>query len=123
MKRVLVISSLSLLSCITYGQVYKGQVDFSKIPPTPPHYQEEYTYDSTINVPAWNALKGGAHISFASTDQSYFRTELPALKSESGSLSQTGWRGERLNAQILVWSKDTVNQVRFVLNDLKNEKG
>ena len=124
MKRVLLVSSLlSLYSCLTYGQAFKGQVDFSKIPPTPSHYQEEYTYDSTINLPAWNALKGGAHISFASTDQSYFRTELPALKSESGSLSETGWRGERLNAQILVWSKDTVNQVRFVLNDLKNEKG
>jgi hypothetical protein len=103
--------------------VYKGQVDFSRIPSTPAHYQEEYTYDSTINVPAWEALKSGVHVSFASTDQLYFRTELPALKSENASLSASGWRGERLNAQILVWSKDTVNQVRFVLNDLKNEKG
>jgi glycosyl hydrolase family 123 len=123
MKHVLLVSSLLTFSCLTYGQVYKGQVDFSKIPATPPHYQEEYTYDSTIDLPAWNALKGGAHASFASTDQLYFRTELPALKSEGTSLSEAGWRGERLNAQILVWSKDTVNQVRFVLNDLKNEKG
>ena len=114
MKRVLLVSSLlSVFSFLTYGQVYKGQVNFSKIPSTPPHYQEEYTYDSTINAPAWNALKSGAHISFASTDQLYFRTELPALKSESVSFSETAWRGERLNAQILVWSKDTVNQVRF----------
>jgi glycosyl hydrolase family 123 len=124
MKRVLSVSSLlSLFSCLIYGQVYKGQVDFAKIPSTTPHYQEEYTYDSTINVPAWNALKSGVHASFASTDQLYFRTELPALKSESVSLSETGWRGERLNAQILVWSRDTVNQVRFILNELKNEKG
>ena len=124
MKRVLLsFSLLSLFSTLTHGQVDKGQVDFSKNTSTPSHYQEEYTYDSTINAPAWNALNGGAHISFASTDQSYFRTELPALKSESVSFSQAGWRGERLNAQILVWSKDTVNQVRFVLNDLKDEKG
>jgi hypothetical protein len=93
--------------------VYKGQVDFSKIPVAGAHYQEEYTYDSTINVPAWNALKSGVHTSFASTDQLYFRTELPALKSESTSLSETGWRGERLNAQILVWS-DTVDQLVFI---------
>jgi hypothetical protein len=124
MKRVLLACSLMILfSSVTFGQVYKGQVDFSKIPPTPPHYQEEYAYDSTINVPAWNALESGVHVSFASTDQLYFRTELPALQLESASLSETGWRGERLNAQILVWSKDTVSQVRFVLNDLKNEKG
>ena len=124
MKRVLLIfSMLSLFSTLACGQVYKGQVDFSKIPSTPPHYQEEYTYDSTIDVPAWDALKGGLHISFASTDQSYFRTEIPALKSETLSFFQTGWRGERVNAQILVWSRDTVGQVRFVVNDLKNEKG
>src|SRR5215813_9040579 len=115
MKRVSLVSSLlGLFSCLTYGQVYKGQVDFSKIPSTPSHYQEEFTYDSTINVPAWNALKSGVHVSFASTDQLYFRTELPALKSESTSLSETAWRGERLNAQILVWARDTVKQVRFV---------
>jgi len=103
MKSVMLVSSLlSLFSCVTYGQVYKGQVDFSKIPSATPHYQEEYTYDSTINVPAWNELKSGVHVSFASTDQLYFRTELPGLKFESVSLSETGWRGERLNAQILV---------------------
>ena len=124
MKRVvLVCRLLSLFSSLAYGQVYKGQVDFSKIPVTAPHYQEEYAYDSTINIAAWNALKSGVHISFASTDQLYFRTELPSLASEAGSLSATGWRGERLNAEILVWSKDTINQLRFVLNDLKNEKG
>jgi len=124
MKCVLLICwLLSLFSSLAYGQVYKGQVDFSKIPVTPAHYQDEYAFDSTINIPAWNAQKSGVHISFASTDQLYFRTELPTLKSETISFSQTGWRGERLNAQILVWAKDTVNQVRFVLNDLTNEKG
>jgi hypothetical protein len=124
MKCVILVCWLfSLFSSFVVGQVHKGQVDFSKVPISPAHYQDEYTYDSTINIPAWNALKRGVHISFASTDQLYFRTELPALKFESTSLSETGWRGERLNAQILVWSKDSVNQVRFELNDLTNEKG
>jgi hypothetical protein len=34
-----------------------------------------------------------------------------------------GWRGERLNAQVLVWSPDTIDQVRFKVNDLVNSNG
>lgn len=114
---------LNLITVLGYGQVYQGQVDFSKVPPTPPHYQEEYTYDSTVNVAAWNALKKGLHASFGSTDELYFRTEVPGLNKETLSWSDVGWKGERLNAQILVWSPDTIQQVRFILNDLRNEKG
>jgi len=107
----------------TQAQVYKGQVDFSKIPVPGPHYQEEYTFDSTVNVAAWNALKKGMHVSFASTDELYFRTEVPSLNAELSTWSATGWKGERLNAQILVWTPDTISQVHFVVNDLKSEKG
>ncbi|HET9825670.1 MAG TPA: glycoside hydrolase domain-containing protein, partial [Chitinophagaceae bacterium] len=114
---------LGLFSPVVYGQVYKGAVDFSKIPVTAPHYQEEYTYDSTVNVAAWKALTKGLHLSFASTDQSYFRTEVPALVAPTLAWSQSGWKGERLNAQILVWSKDTVNQVHFIINNLRNAHG
>lgn len=122
MRAVLIASCLFCLSS-SHGQVYKGQVDFSKIPVTSPHYQEEYAYDTTVNIAAWNALKKGLHVSFASTDESYFRTETPALKAETLSWSETGWKAERLNAQILFWSKDTINQLHFTLYDLKNEKG
>jgi len=87
-----------LLAPVVYGQVYKGQVDFSKLPVPGSHYQEEYTYDSTINISAWNALKKGLHVSFASTNESYFRTEVPGLNAETLSWSESAWKGERLNA-------------------------
>ncbi len=112
-----------LFSSVTHGQVYKGQVDFSKIPVPGPHYQEEYDFDTTLNMAAWKVQKNGLHISFASTDELYFRTEVPALSTETLSWSETGWKGERLNKQILVWSPDTINQFHFKLNDLKDESG
>jgi len=34
-----------------------------------------------------------------------------------------GWRGERLNFMIILWSRDTVNQIRLDMNELVNEKG
>jgi Domain of unknown function (DUF4091) len=63
------------------------------------------------------------HVSFASTDELYFRSEVPELQNETISWKGTGWKGERLNAVVLVWSPDTLQQVRFVISDLKNANG
>ena len=122
-KALLIVCLLNLILAVAYGQLYKGQVDFSKIPVPGPHYQEEYTFDTTLNMALWKAQKKGLHVSFVSTDELYFRTEVPELNTEALSWSETGWKGERLNTEILVWSPDTINQFRFILKDLKNEKG
>lgn len=105
------------------SQAYKGQIEFSKVPGPAGHYQEEYTSDTTLNPSAWAAQKKGLHVSFASTDESFFRSEVPELEKEALSWQETGWKGERLNTQILVWSADTLEQVRVVLKDLKNAQG
>jgi len=122
-KILLIVCLLNLIITLSYGQVSKGEFDFSNAPRPGGHYQEEYTFDTTVNIDAWKTQKKGLHVSFASTDELYFRTEVPELNTETLSWAQTGWKGERLNAQLLVWSADTINQFHFKLNDLKNEKG
>ncbi len=113
---------LSSICLSIFGQSHLGQIRTTGVPIPPQHYQTEYTFDSTINQAAWLSQKPGLHAAFGSTDELYFRTEVPALKNESQSLEVTGWKGERLNAQILLWSPDTLEQVRVVVYDLKNEK-
>lgn len=124
MKNIATIFFFCLLySGIAVGQAFKGQVDFSKIPVPAAHYQQEYTFDTTLDPEAWKKQAKGIHVSFASTDQLYFRSEVPELPNETQSWKGTGWKGERLNAVVLVWSPDTLQQVRFILKDLKNDKG
>jgi hypothetical protein len=124
MKKALVIAGLSnLLLGSAFSQAFKGQLEFSKVPVPAGHYQQEYTFDTTLNPSAWNVQKKGLHVSFASTDELYFRSEVPELAKESQTWQETGWKGERLNAQVLVWSPDTLKQIRFVLKDLKNAQG
>src|SRR5207302_138957 len=96
-----------------FGQVYKGLVELSKVPIAKAHYQTEYTFDTIADINAWMNQRPGMHVSFASTDRRYFRREVPALEKETLSWEETGWRGDRLNASILVWSPDTLNQVHF----------
>ncbi|MGZ5189365.1 MAG: glycoside hydrolase domain-containing protein [Flavisolibacter sp.] len=123
MKRTLLIICTNLLLVFAFGQSYKGQIDISKVPAPVLHYQDEYTFDSSLNPAAWTNQKKGLHVSFATTDELYFRKEVPELEKFSTTWQQTGWKGERLNTQILVWSTDTLNQIRFNLTDLKNASG
>ena len=106
------------------GTTFAQKIDSALLPKGGgAHYEPEYTLDRSENPAAWTKEKRGLHISFASTDRLYFRTEVPDLQNEDLSWTATGWKGERLNAQILVWSADTLDQVRFVVNDLRNAQG
>lgn len=124
MKSVFLTGCLcALIVSVVQGQSYKGQVDTSKISFPRQHYQEEYTFDTTLNTAAWAMQSKGLHVSFASTDELHFRTEVPELQKESASFEGTAWKGERVNTTVLVWSPDTLEQVRFTLSDLSNGKG
>lgn len=113
-----------LFVTIVSAQIYTGQIDSAILPlPGPAHYIPEYTLDVPVNPAAWANEKSGMHVAFGSEDVLYFRTEVPEIKNESASWEATGWRGERLNTQIVVWSPDALQQVRFKVSDLKNEKG
>jgi hypothetical protein len=114
---------LMLFPIPAFAQRAPGEVDPSLLPPQYSHYQREYTGDAPVDKQAWLYQKSGLHASFASTDHAWFRTEVPEQKKEILLWEATGWRGERLNAQILIWSPDTLQQVRVVLKDLVDPKG
>ncbi|HWJ91205.1 MAG TPA: hypothetical protein VNR87_08820, partial [Flavisolibacter sp.] len=122
-KTVLIFCLLNLISGLLYAQVYKGQLQFSKVPFPSQHYQEEYTFDTVVNAAAWNTQTAGLHASFATTDELFFRTEVPVLEKETLIWNATGWKGERLNTQVLVWSTDSLNQIRFSVSNLKKANG
>jgi len=124
MRKKLLIYLLFQFLCIqAFSQLHAGQLEFSRVPVPKMHYQQEYTSDTIVNPSAWLKQKAGMHVSFATTNQLYFRREVPELKNENLLWEKTGWKGERLNTQVLIWSTDTLTQVRFKLNDLVNSKG
>ncbi|MEJ7683491.1 MAG: hypothetical protein WKG06_37675 [Segetibacter sp.] len=93
MKKRLMIFCLPLFfTGFVFGQAYQGQIVYSKVPVPGAHYQQEYTFDTTLNVAAWTAQKTGMHVSFASTDELYFRSEAPKLQNETLLWQGTGWK-------------------------------
>ena len=113
---------LQFISKPVFSQFQYGRIDSALLPTLKMHYQEEFTFDSPVDPARWQNEKPGLHAAFGSTEQVYYRSEVP-LKMEPGTWTATGWKGERINAMILVWSPDSLEQVRLTLNDLKNAKG
>jgi hypothetical protein len=124
MKTPIFILSVCLLCFgLINAQQFKGAAGASTVPAPKPHYQLEYTFDVPVNVDAWSNQPAGMQVSFASADKLYFRTEVPTLEKTTDVLEKAGWRGERINAQVLVWSSDTARQVRLKVNDLVSAQG
>lgn len=105
-----------------FAQHTPGQVDTTLLPVQYPHYMSEYAFDAPVSPQVWTEQPKGLHVSFASTDRAWFRTEVPELKA-SDVWKAVGWRGERLNTQLLVWSPDTLEQVRVIPGDLTSAAG
>lgn len=119
-SRAVVFSLFMLFRAPAFAQGTQGQVDASNLPGQYAHYQPEYTLDAPVDKQAWVVQKSGLHVAFGSTDRAWFRTEVPR---GTPLWEATGWRGERLNTQILVWSPDTLQQVRIRLVDLVSASG
>ena len=121
-KTFLAIVLSSIIIPVWAQEAHVGFIDSTLTPRPYLHYQQEYAFDKSINPGRWQQQKPGLNVSFASTDEAYFRPEAPEIN-QAQSWTANGWRGERLNTMILVWSADTVNQIRILLNDLKTPNG
>jgi tRNA U38,U39,U40 pseudouridine synthase TruA len=120
-KKTYLFASICFFASAIHAQ--PGRIDSAMIPKPLSHFQPEYTFDTPLDPAAWQNQKHGLNVAFGSTDEAFLRAEVPDLKNETQSLEITGWKGERLNAMILIWSPDTINQVRFIVNDLNDSKG
>lgn len=123
MKHALVMTLAILLAFRGMGQPYPGKMNPVDVPAPAYHYTEEYNFDSTLNPTAWERTGKGLHAAFGSTEELYFRSEVPVNEQESMTLKKTAWRGERVNAQLLLWSRDSLQQVRVKIGDFRKKNG
>ncbi|MHC4365288.1 MAG: DUF4091 domain-containing protein, partial [Planctomycetota bacterium] len=83
---------------------------------------EHYEPQEPVCAKKWKKVKPGLHGSFASIDEHYPRNIPPTTKGPM-SFSGTAWRGERIYAQILLWTSNGANQVRLSSTPLLSKDG
>ncbi len=70
----------------------------------------------------WDAVAPGLLASFGSVDQHYFRSSIPKL-AQQDEWSGTAWRGEKVSAQLALWSKDPISQVGCEFSEFRGSNG
>ncbi|MDR2039414.1 MAG: DUF4091 domain-containing protein [Bacteroidales bacterium] len=67
----------------------------------------------------WNKVSRKLNVSFGSIDERYARSSIPALD-HVDTWNGSGWRGERLSAQVVLWSKEPVEQIECEFTDFRS---
>ena len=70
----------------------------------------------------WSLVKNGLHSSFVTIDKRYAKSLVPDIKVEKQH-TVTGWKGERVSAQILLWTTEARPDVTVKVSDFKSSKG
>lgn len=70
-----------------------------------------------VPTQAWEMISAGLHAMWGSTDVKYHKDYIPG-KENSEPVKMTGWKNERVYAQMVIWSKDTVNDIVVSLKPL-----
>lgn len=68
----------------------------------------------------WQSVSRGLNARWGSADLAYSKSLVPQNLTED--LALTAWRGERVSAQILVWSADDLKSVECKISDFKGER-
>lgn len=75
-----------------------------------------------VDDQSWQAVKPGLHSSFVSIDKRYAKSEAPKVSMER-SVHVKGWKGERLSAQLLLWTTDSIPGVKVQLSGFTSKNG
>jgi hypothetical protein len=123
MKRLTIISLASLFSMsalfaqqgVTQCGTPTGQPKF------PLGTYQELPDPAIPSEKEWAAVTT-TQVSWGTTDTRYAKHQLPSLKNQK-SISLKGWRGERVNAQAVVWTGTELQDLNFSFSDFKDKKG
>ena len=70
---------------------------------------------------AWAAMRKATNLSWASIDTRYPKHQIPTT-AQATTATRRAWRGERVNAQALLWTKSDIDDARIEVSDLRSGK-
>lgn len=70
----------------------------------------------------WDHTSAGLNASFVSIDNKYPKSVMPEI-TNTQSYKVTGWKGEKLSGQLLLWSAENIQQIECEFSDFTSAKG
>ena len=111
MKNSLILCALLTLGPVCYAQQSDSKIctDYTELTDTKPHDSEAI----------WNKITTPTQLSWASTDVRYPKLSIPKITKNSRWQAKA-WKGERVNAQAVLWTTADLSDATITVTDLKN---
>ena len=84
--------------------------------------QKRIVFDTLAQKSKWNSMKKKVGVSFGNSNTRYTQDIFPEIKKQNNH-TITAWKGEKVNAQLLVWAKTNVPSIKVAISDLKSTNG
>lgn len=84
---------------------------------------EELKDPKPLNQSAWDSVKSGTYVSFASADTRYKKMEVPELAKNESLWQTKTWKGEKVHTQLLIWTTKELSKASLECSDLTNKQG
>lgn len=75
---------------------------------------------SKSSVEPWTSTPEGLNISYVSIDKKYYKSEEPKIGEYQTTHRITGWKGEKVSSQILLWSTQSVEEVEISISSFQS---
>lgn len=83
--------------------------DYEELTDTKPH----------DGVEVWNKMTAPVRFCWGTTDVRYKKLDVPDVK-QAGTLRLKAWKGERVNAQAVLWTQKDLEEAEMTVSELKN---
>lgn len=109
--RILLFLSISLIAFGCQKQDFKIEQTYQEPKDPSPSLDEN-----------WAAVPQGLQAAITSTNIRFVKSEIPTIKAQN---TWTGnvWKGERTSAQLVLWSTDSITEVKTNISDFKSDTG
>ncbi len=113
-------SILFVASLLYFANLYGQQKTINDVFEKGRQFKElsDSTADRLID---WSGVKQELQVSFASIDQRFAKHRIPAVGLQTET-KLTGWRGERVSAQLLLWGSRDYKNIAVTIRPFKNAK-
>lgn len=108
-KHILLLAGLALLTACHRSSSVKSCETYAEAP------------DPDTTVVDWSAVNG-LNYAFGTIDKRYAKSAIPDLEPAT-EWRGNGWRGERISAQLVLWSNQPVDQIEFDFSSFTAEDG
>ena len=108
MKNSLILCALLTLGPVCYAQ-QSNITDYTELTDTKPHDSEA----------VWNKITTPTQLSWASTDVRYPKLSIPTV-TKTSRWQTKAWKGERVNAQAVLWTTNDLSDATITVSELKN---